>query len=44
MVAAELQYTEEGEVVGRHQEFVHVGVRDVDAAQVRVLDQQQQDL
>lgn len=44
VVAAELEDAEEGEVVGGHEELVHVGVADVDAPQVRVLDEQQQDL
>ena len=44
MVTAELQHAEKGEVVGGHEQLVHVRVCNVDAAQVRVLDQQQQDL
>lgn len=44
MVTAQLQHAEEGQVVGRHEQFVHVGVSNVDPAQVRVLDQEQQDL
>lgn len=44
VVAAELQHAQEGEVVGRHQQLVHVRVGHVDAPQVRVLDEEQQDL
>lgn len=44
MITAELQYSEEGQVVSRHEQLVHVGVGDVNPAEVRVLDEEQENL
>lgn len=44
MVTAQLQHAEEGQIVSRHEQFVDVGVSNVDPTQVRILDQEQQDL
>lgn len=43
MVAAELQYAEKGQIVGRHQQLVDVGISNVYAAEVRILYKEQQD-
>lgn len=43
MIAAELQNAKESQVVGRHQQLVHVGISHVYAPEVRILYQEQQD-
>lgn len=44
MVTAELQDSKEGQIVGSHQQLMNVGVSDVNTSEVRVLDEEQEDL